>query len=319
MPNKIENVAALSHQCLSCFQQRDKSDDLFGWHRDCFKAVFEASELTHFAKLKTNFQDSWDDSVRNSQFQGAYPKYSFSIGNKSYIAKVGKSDKYPLLPLGEYACNRIARLCGLNLSPFHLFRHRERPCFVTENFISQTRPQNLVHMIQYWPKQPNGDRTAYDVKSLIQIVEGLTNNRDTTAIVHMVLFDYLVGNDDRHRSNIAFIQDARSLTLSPIYDNVTELATEPEGFIDPQMHYHPSLKMNCSNATGLTNIQAYVDDIVEAGYQRAVTDFVSKVISQKTAILDAIDLVPLTPNFRSAFYKLVSSRLLEISNLDPSI
>lgn len=49
----------------------------------------------------------------------------------------------------------------------------------------------------------------------------------------IVVFDYLIGNSDRHQSNWAFLMENKKVTLSPLYDNSSSLcAYVPESKID---------------------------------------------------------------------------------------
>lgn len=49
----------------------------------------------------------------------------------------------------------------------------------------------------------------------------------------VLVFDFLIGNTDRHQSNWAFLMEDKTITLSPLYDNSSSLcAYVPESRID---------------------------------------------------------------------------------------
>ncbi|MCX6127633.1 MAG: HipA domain-containing protein [Proteobacteria bacterium] len=230
--------------------------------------------ITGVARLQSNAragsaEEKPEDSVRDPQFHGNYPKYSISIANVSYIAKLGKTNDYNLIALAETITNKIAVLLGMNVPEFCLINWKKRPCFVVKNFMSGATPSNLVHLENLWPKLADGRMTEYFLPELMGIVKQHAGYRAEAQIVELVIFDYLIGNADRHRGNIAFIQDKKGMRLAPIYDNVTDLGLEMEDFLSANDKVHPAMRILVEGAT-IVDAKTYLSCHLKSSFKDLV-------------------------------------------------
>lgn len=189
---------------------------------------------------------------------------------------------------------------------------KNRPCFVVKNFLSGGTPSNLIHLENFWPKASDGRMTEYFLPELMSIVKNRAGYRAEVQIVQLIIFDYLIGNFDRHRGNIAFIQDKKGIQLAPIYDNVSELGLEQEDFLSADDKFHPAMRILVEGATKV-NALIYLKALVHLDYAREVYDFCSKLKKEMPSVLNAIDnAFYLTTNFKAAFKDLVHRRFQEI-------
>jgi len=65
---------------------------------------------------------------------------------------------------------------------------------------------------------------------------------DVSIFIKTLLFDALIGNNDRHGRNLGFIVTSKGSTLSPIYDNVSYLSLESGGMLQAQ--HNPTGRIN---------------------------------------------------------------------------
>jgi len=98
----MTNFEYLKGKCLQC--GADLTYDIYGLHRDCFQRVFQIPDyqtnkkITAVARLPTTSRagsavEERDDSVRDAQFHGNYPKYAITIAGTHYIGAVRRSER----------------------------------------------------------------------------------------------------------------------------------------------------------------------------------------------------------------------------------
>lgn len=226
--------------CGKCRAVLECQQQVLGMHLNCFIKAFPKAEseqgVSQLQRLRTGAVSpggSGEDSVREKQYLGHFPKYALRLGGEEYIAKIGKINDYPLIALTEKLCNDIASNLDIDVPEYHLIYFKDRPCFLVKNFLNHREFSNLIHIAQYWPREKNGRLTEYLLETLIEIVRKKAGYPAVRKIVEVVIFDYLIGNGDRHRENFGFIRKKDSLVLSPIYDSVSDLGLESEEFLDP--------------------------------------------------------------------------------------
>ncbi|WP_343207995.1 HipA domain-containing protein [Anaerolentibacter hominis] len=60
----------------------------------------------------------------------------------------------------------------------------------------------------------------YSIEMIVNSIKDFVSIKD---FLNMLLFDYLIGNSDRHQSNWAIISDGMQMRWSPLYDNSSSL------------------------------------------------------------------------------------------------
>jgi len=302
--------------CYICGKNISKEAH-YNLHPNCFKLTFkvkELCELLEFRRLKTDEEGSFDDiqdSSRDAQFHGHYPKYSARLKENRYIIKTGTSDKYPLLAEAEALSNRIAELLKLPIAkPFALIEYKEKKCFIVKDFTQSNSPQNLIHLFDIWPKFKK-NKLPFHLETLIQLLKDTVSYQELCACLELLLFDYLIGNGDRHRGNIAVIQKGKEkIKLAPFYDNVTDLGIEAPSFLDPSMKWHPGTRIQLKN--GKTAIQDYLSVISLAGFSEVIHRFQRKLNKQLTKIVTEVQIIPVNRNLQACLLDLMQRRSKEL-------
>src|SRR6185437_10532152 len=209
----------LCYYCLKLIEVHDSIHH--GLHEKCFLEWFDLDKAMEFdqvvVKNTSQLTGSGLFSKTNSSFYvGMFKKYSAELGEHSYILKV-RMDEYPELPMAEYLCNQIARDAGLEIPEFYLINFGGIPTFVSRNFVSKKRAENLVHIYRYLPKEED----SYNCEKIIDIIEKETKRpSDVRRFIEVCLFDALIGNHDRHGRNLGILETSAEKRLAPFYDNL---------------------------------------------------------------------------------------------------
>lgn len=286
-------------------------------HPTCFKNLFDVDsleEFVEFSRLSAGLSGSLDDgrdSSRDSQFHGHYPKYTAQLGGKRYILKFGKLATYPILAETEALSNVLADNMGLPVAkPFGLLEYREKKCFVVRDFLDTQYRKNLIHLWDIWPEQDQQKRPFY-LSTMLQVLGTQVSYKEVSACVELILFDYLIGNGDRHRGNIGFLEGSgHKRKLAPFYDNVSDLGLEEPKLLDPKMKWHPGTKVELED--GQTDIAAYLEQIKSFGFHGTISHFQRRLTSRSKKIQTIIDEFPADANLKLCLSDLWRRRSKEI-------
>lgn len=155
-----------------------------------------------------------------------------------YIAKTGHK-WYPNESITEYLLNRLGEVFGLEMAESGLLKVNGQVRFLSKYFLKQS--EVLVHGAEIFAgylsdknfvEQVEKENLSRDFFTL-QFVEKAVKDRFPDAVgdkimqelIKLLLFDALVGNNDRHFYNWAVIQPltAGEARFSPIYDTARGL------------------------------------------------------------------------------------------------
>ncbi len=302
--------------CYFCWKKLSATSH-YHLHPECFKKLFDVDTLddfVEFARLSTGLPGSLDDgrdSSRDSQFHGHYPKYTAQLGGKRYILKFGKLSSYPILAETEALSNAIADSMGLPIAkPFGLIEYKEKKCFVVRDFLDTQTRKNLVHLWDIWPEKGQ-QKLPFHLSTLLEVLGKQVSYKEVTMCIELILFDYLIGNGDRHRGNIGFLNGSRGTKkLAPFYDNVSDLGLEDPTLLDPKMKWHPSTKVELEDRR--TEIVAYLEQIKSLGFCEPITRFQKRLTSRSKNTLAIIAQFPADENLKACLADLWQRRSQEI-------
>jgi hypothetical protein len=242
--------------------------------------------------------------INSSFFQGKFKKYSAKLGDISYILKV-EDDRYPALPATEYLSNQIARQFKIDVPSFFYIKFPAvRGAFVSKNFMHDYPAGNLVHIYHYLDAT-----TQFDCANLITIIGEQTQRlTDIETFIRVCLFDALIGNHDRHGRNLAFIQTAKGIRLSPIYDNTSYLGIESDDMLAADMS--PRGKIGTLTEVD-PSMRSYIIEFIRLGYANVVYDFFRD--ANLRIIGDIIQKSFITQNRKDAMMRLINKRYVEMA------
>jgi hypothetical protein len=280
---------------------------LYGIHEHCFKESFGSCD--RFIDLVARSQSApaipKSQEPRNiSFFHGAYRKYSARLGKTDYILKV-QQNEYPELPATEFLSNQIFRSLAIPVPDHYLIKYPgDHLCFVTKNFMSGlTLTSNLTHIYLYI-----SDEKKYDCENIVNIIgEKTQKKQEQEKFVLLTLADSLIGNHDRHGRNLAFIESATEIQLSPFYDNPSSLALEDPSILGADLQPRGAI---FTKDTQLPSMRDYVLEWNRLGYANVVQQF-KKTVCLKI-IQNLIEESPISDKRKMALLSLIFKRNEEL-------
>lgn len=140
-----------------------------------------------------------------------------------------KKDLHTTDHISECIAYKLACLLGMECARFEVGIYNGREGSMSYNIITN-EGQSLIEGISYiickhkdYDVEHLRDKKSGEVYSLKMIEESLPESVTFKDFLKIVLFDYLIGNTDRHQSNWALIQEKEKLRFSPLYDNSSSL------------------------------------------------------------------------------------------------
>jgi serine/threonine-protein kinase HipA len=193
----------------------------------------EGVELAALAEAAERVQsvDHLDPTLRRileaaSSLGGARPKAAVDDRPEPWIAKFSaKEDTYPICR-AEFAVMRMARECGLDVPEVDLKSIMDRDVYLIRRFDRHLAGNQLerVPFASALTMLEAHEIAAheYSYRDLAEIIRrfGSAPPRDLRELFARMAFNILVGNDDDHLRNHAFLFDGKGWRLSPLYDVV---------------------------------------------------------------------------------------------------
>lgn len=164
--------------------------------------------------------------IAGSSLGGARPKAATDMDGRPWIAKFpAKDDLYPVCRV-EYAAMRLATSCGLDVPRIELKTIMGRDVYLIERFDRVVRGGDLARipyasaltMLEALEMAAH----TYAYRDLAEAIRKYGSNpkADMRELYRRMAFNILVGNDDDHLRNHAFLFDGSGWRLSPLYDVV---------------------------------------------------------------------------------------------------
>lgn len=291
--------------CLKCLMPVSSSVSHYGLHSDCFSAWFEVPGSPEFLSLtrRHSSSESSPEPQNTTFFHGRFKKYSAELAGVPYILKMREAGA-PELPEVEYLCNQIGQSLGVPIADFFIVSFKGDKVFVTKNFIKPGSPTDLQHIHHF---RSDAEHTCED---LIRVVSEKTRRPyDVGIFIKTLLFDALIGNNDRHGRNIAFIANSEGLSLSPVYDNVSYLGLETGEML--KCDFNPTGRIS-TKETFEPSMLHYVRELNRLSYQNYCMDFYSAI--KLPSIYKLIEESYCSLLMKEATKRLILKRYRELEN-----
>jgi len=295
--------------CLNCLQPLELDAAHYGLHNECFTSWFKIPSTAEFKSLIRRSSSSSEQNTNlspqnNSFFQGKFKKYSAELNDSSFILKMREAEA-PELPEVEYLCNQIGQQLGILVAEFYIIDFYGDRVFVTKNFIkSGTSPTDLQH-IHHFRKDDQ-----HSCEHLIKVIAEETKKPyDVNRFIKSILFDALIGNNDRHGKNLGLIVTSKEITLSPSYDNVSYLSLEKGEML--KADFNPTGKISTQN-TFEPRMCDYVKEFKKLGYIKQIKEFHQKADLSKIDCLISNSFC--SDLMKQAIKKLIAKRHKELND-----
>ena len=309
----------------------------------CFKLTdtLEFSNLD--PKKQDSDPDTQIKKTKDSFYHGRYRKYSACLGSTTYILKV-QEEKFPDLPTTEYICNNIASLLNLPVPEYYLIKYQDKRnskafynkdpkqkenyqkrgfkqkekneqhaiqneranqtamTFVTRNFMQDYKGGTLHHIYKFLPK----GKQHYNCKNIIDVLFQETKPADVARFIEIVLFDSLIGNNDRHGRNLGIIESTRRKQLAPMYDNPSYFGTEINALIDFDFNISGCIRTSLSKEPKLSD---YIQEFQSLGFEKICFKFLNKILKQSQKIIESVESSEISNKRKKAFIKFLNKQL----------
>ena len=293
--------------CCYCRQPIQNEAAWYGLHSTCFKKCFKIQELAPFSDLVARSQSQTPQlnskNYHISFFHGAYKKYSGRLVDQSYILKVQQKE-FPELPATEFLCNQIFESLNVPIPEYSLIQFPETHlCFATKNFMAELMNADLVHIYHFIKESKD-----YTCEQLIQVIGDQTGRRtEQEKFAFLTLADSLIGNNDRHGRNLAFIRSPKGMILAPFYDNPSSLAIEDVFMLEADLRPRGSIFTRNSDKPTMKD---YIQEWERLGYSEIVGQFRKQCSLPKIEIL--IQKSYLSEKRKQALIRLIKKRYEEL-------
>ena len=224
----------MENKCLYCYNLVDKGQE---FHKKCslkffgeFPAPLIGYTLNQMDELAKNVVE------RSISVPGVQPKLSMDLLKKTkenadkrltvvgalggqYIFKP-PSEKFPEMPENEHLTMRIAEAFGIRVVPSSLIRLASGELSYITRRIDRTKDGNKIHMIDMFQVTEAFDKYKSSMEKVGKAIDSYSDNTllDKIFYFEIVLFSFLIGNNDMHLKNFSMIKSASGWTLSPAYD-----------------------------------------------------------------------------------------------------
>ena len=304
--------------CLRCHKPFLAPDQmLHGLHPECFCDEFKVEPQTDFRDLFETTSNSGPKArrdtafkrINSSFFHGRYRKYSGALGAKNFIIKM-QEPEFPELPAIEFVSNQLARVLGLQLPGFHfIYFQNQAYAFLSRNLMDVYAPATLDHIYKFL-----SDDSQFNCQDLCAVIQRETGRlSDVHRFVELCLFDALIGNNDRHGRNLAFLTKSGGVrTLSPFYDNPSYVGIADSAVLGTDLQPRGAIFTSSSTEPKLSD---YVSEFKNLKFTSVVDRFRQKVIVKSQVIFETVQLaVALSPPRKNALTQLIENRMQELEN-----
>ena len=166
----------------------------------------------------------WNLVSPDTTSDGVLKKRWKAIDGDCCLIKSGE-EPYMQEPYNEVAAAMIADSMGIDHVEYSLIKYEGAPCSVCRNMICGTEELISAHQATRSEIQDSGV-PLYDHLVACCAHHGLDIVSD---LDRMLVFDYIIGNTDRHLNNFGIIRDASTLEwkrFAPLYDNGTSMGCD---------------------------------------------------------------------------------------------
>lgn len=225
----------MSNKCLYCYKDLNTEGD---FHTSCSLSFFGSPEPPALNYTIDEMAELARQIVENSiTVPGVQPKLSLSFikdvlkdetnGRLTVLGAMGgnyilkpQNKVYPQMPENEHLSMRMAELCGISVVPSSLIRLKSGELSYITKRIDCTQTGQKIHMLDMFQILEAFDKYKSSVEKIGRALAKHSANTvlDLLRLFEIVVFSYLIGNNDMHLKNFSMILKNEEWNLSPAYD-----------------------------------------------------------------------------------------------------
>jgi len=225
----------MSNKCLYCYKDLNTEGD---FHTSCSLSFFGSPKPPALNYTIDEMAELARQVVENSiTVPGVQPKLSLSFikdvlkdetnGRLTVLGAMGgnyilkpQNKVYPQMPENEHLSMRMAELCGISVVPSSLIRLKSGELSYITKRIDRTQAGQKIHMLDMFQILEAFDKYKSSVEKIGRALAKHSANTvlDLLRLFEIVVFSYLIGNNDMHLKNFSMILKNEEWNLSPAYD-----------------------------------------------------------------------------------------------------
>ena len=225
----------MSNKCLYCYKDLNTEGD---FHTSCSLSFFGSPKPPALNYTIDEMAELARQVVENSiTVPGVQPKLSLSFikdvlkdetnGRLTVLGAMGgnyilkpQNKVYPQMPENEHLSMRMAELCGISVVPSSLIRLKSGELSYITKRIDRTQTGQKIHMLDMFQILEAFDKYKSSVEKIGRALAKHSANTvlDLLKLFEIVVFSYLIGNNDMHLKNFSMILKNEEWNLSPAYD-----------------------------------------------------------------------------------------------------
>lgn len=223
----------------------------------------------------------------------------------------------------EFICMSLAKLCNLDVAHVDIGFTEDLPYLIIQRFdrvkfgngkLKRVHQEDFCQALGISPEKKYQKEGGPSIKSCANLIDQVTNKPglDKIKFLEIVIFNFLIGNNDAHGKNFSLALDTRSIKLTSFYDL---LSTEIYPQLNQEMamkfgKHYLAIKLNKHDLSQLSEdlsikpqlIQSKIIDLgntikkmfpklyefKELNLQRELLDKILKVINRRTKFLEKL-------------------------------
>ena len=219
------------HKCLYCYKENTEGGD---FHAHCAAKFFGTKVIPVMPYALDEMSELAKQVVERSiSITGVQPKLSMSMLNSNkehrltvvgalggdYIFKPPNVD-YPEMPENEHLTMLLAQMFGITTVPSTLIRLQSGELSYLTKRIDRLEGGKKVHMLDMFQITEAFDKYKSSHEKVGKAILAYASNTqfDVLRYFELVVFSYLVGNNDMHLKNFSLIKNDDGWGLAPAYD-----------------------------------------------------------------------------------------------------
>ncbi len=234
----------MGNKCLYCYKPVDEGVD---FHSACSLDFFGSSTPPKI-RYTLNQMDELAKKVveRSVSVPGVQPKLSMSLIRKtkksadSRLTVVGAlggnyifkppSDRFPEMPENEHLTMRVAENFGIRVVPSSLIRLSSGELSYITKRIDRTETGEKIHLLDMFQITEAFDKYKSSMEKVGKTLARYSKNPllDKVFYFEIVIFSFLIGNNDMHLKNFSMIESPSGWVLAPAYDQLNTSILLPE-------------------------------------------------------------------------------------------
>ncbi|WP_336368296.1 type II toxin-antitoxin system HipA family toxin [Marinobacter sp. C2H3] len=216
--------------CLTCLQPLPEGHYI-QHHSSCLETLFGSSTINiELAVDRRTFVESLPAFTSGYSISGVQMKCHLTINDRglkladaggTYILKPSP-ERYPFAAENEHASMVLMRNLGFDVPPCSLLSLGDgHKVFVVQRF-DRTPDGEKIHQEDAMQAlgvsnfRPENKYTAASYQTVLQLSIKYGGQSCGHELIRRLAFSYLIGNDDHHLKNIAFLKEP--FRLAPVYD-----------------------------------------------------------------------------------------------------